>query len=157
MECWLVGPAKEMMRLAFVDNDPDIPGQQTIEGRGFPVWLHNACWLRYCEIAASAVDLSGVEIIVGASAAGPEHGGYAGDEMVNPFDMACEVARLVDAGKSCHKVALEMRRLFPTATLADVQRAFRIGLDRRNWRGPHVFEARQDQELKCRSQTGMSE
>jgi hypothetical protein len=68
--------------------------------------------------------------------------------MVNPFDMACEAASLVDAGKSCHDVAVEMRRLFPTATLADVQRAFRIHLDRQDRRGPLVFEARHDQELQ---------
>jgi len=61
--------------------------------------------------------------------------------MVSAFDMVRETARLVDAGKSCHEVAIEMRRLFPTATLADVQRAFRIGLDRQDPRGRPGSEA----------------
>jgi hypothetical protein len=61
--------------------------------------------------------------------------------MVNAFDMARETARLVDAGKSCREVAVEMRRLFPTATLADVQRAFRVGLNRQGPRGRPGSEA----------------
>jgi uncharacterized protein (UPF0335 family) len=50
--------------------------------------------------------------------------------MTNPFDMAREMARLVDAGKSIGEIAAEMLRKFPTATAADVQRALRIGLER---------------------------
>ena len=51
--------------------------------------------------------------------------------MVNHFDMAREMARLVDAGgKSADALVAEMRRMFPTATAADYERAKRIGLDR---------------------------
>src|SRR5262245_37799561 len=38
--------------------------------------------------------------------------------------------RLVDSGKSIDEIAVEMRRMFPTATAADCQRAMRIGLER---------------------------
>jgi hypothetical protein len=50
--------------------------------------------------------------------------------MVNHFDMACEMARLVDAGISGDEMVAKMRLLFPTATVADYERAKRIGLDR---------------------------
>jgi hypothetical protein len=50
--------------------------------------------------------------------------------MTNHFDMAREMARLVDTDKSSGEIAAEMRRLFPTATAADSQWAMRIGLER---------------------------
>jgi hypothetical protein len=50
--------------------------------------------------------------------------------MVNHFDMAREVAHLVDTGKSDDETVAEMLRMFPTATAADCQRAMRIGLER---------------------------
>jgi len=50
--------------------------------------------------------------------------------MVNRFDMAREMARLVDAGKSTDETVTEMLRMFPTATAGDCQRAMRIGLER---------------------------
>ena len=50
--------------------------------------------------------------------------------IINHFDMACEMARLVDAGISGDEMVAKMRSLFPTATAADYARAKRIGLDR---------------------------
>ncbi len=50
--------------------------------------------------------------------------------MVNHFNMACEMARLLDAGMSSDEMVAKMRRMFPTATTADYERAKRIGLDR---------------------------
>jgi hypothetical protein len=42
--------------------------------------------------------------------------------MVNEFDMAREMARLVHSGKSSDEIAAEIRRMFLTATAADFQR-----------------------------------
>jgi|SRR5215471_4433066 len=50
--------------------------------------------------------------------------------MVNAFDIAREMARLVDACKSGDELAAEMRRKFPTATADDYRRAKIIGIDR---------------------------
>ena len=51
--------------------------------------------------------------------------------MLNHFDMAREMARLIiDGGKSPIEAVAEMHRMFPTATSADCLRAMRIGLDR---------------------------
>src|SRR5262249_6898885 len=50
--------------------------------------------------------------------------------MTNHFDMAKELARLVDIGKAGDELVAEMCRKFPTATAADCDRAPRIGLDR---------------------------
>jgi hypothetical protein len=49
---------------------------------------------------------------------------------INHFDMAKEMARLVDAGKDGDELLAEMCRKFPMATPADCDRALRIGLDR---------------------------
>jgi hypothetical protein len=57
IKCGLVDPAEGMMRLAFVVDDSDNPGQLTIEQRGFPVWLHRKCWLDYCATAAALATL----------------------------------------------------------------------------------------------------
>jgi hypothetical protein len=57
IKCGLVDPAEGMMRLAFVINDSDNPGELTIEQRGFPVWLHRKCWLDYCATAAALATL----------------------------------------------------------------------------------------------------
>jgi len=46
--------------------------------------------------------------------------------MVNAFDMARETARLIDGGKSPGEASAEMRRMFPAATLEDVERASRM-------------------------------
>jgi hypothetical protein len=50
--------------------------------------------------------------------------------MINHFDLAREIARCVDAGKSGDETVAEMHRLFPMATAADYARARDIGLDR---------------------------
>jgi hypothetical protein len=51
--------------------------------------------------------------------------------MINHFDMAREMARLIiDGGKSPIEAAAEMHRIFPTATSADCLRAMRISFDR---------------------------
>jgi hypothetical protein len=50
--------------------------------------------------------------------------------MINHFDMAKEMARLVDAGTSDDEVVAEMRRMFPMATAADYDRAKRVGIER---------------------------
>jgi hypothetical protein len=49
---------------------------------------------------------------------------------VNHFDMAREMARLVDAGKAGDEFVSAMRRKFPSATTADYERAKHITLDR---------------------------
>jgi hypothetical protein len=46
--------------------------------------------------------------------------------MFNTFDMAREMARLIDGGKSPRGGIPEMRRMFPAATLEDVERALRM-------------------------------
>jgi hypothetical protein len=54
-----------------------------------------------------------------------------GAMMVNHFDIAREWVRLViDAGKPSHEGLIELRRMFPGATRADLKRAFRIGIER---------------------------
>jgi predicted solute-binding protein len=50
--------------------------------------------------------------------------------MTNPFDIAREMARLVDAGKGGDDVVTEMLRKFPGITAADLQRAKLIGMER---------------------------
>jgi hypothetical protein len=45
------------------------------------------------------------------------------------FDMAREMTRLMDAGKSSEECATEILRMFPSATGADLERALCIGLD----------------------------
>jgi hypothetical protein len=50
--------------------------------------------------------------------------------MVNHFDMAREMARLVDTGKSGDEIVADVRSMFPTAAAADCRRAMRIGLER---------------------------
>jgi hypothetical protein len=53
VKCGLVDSVEDMMRLAFVtDDDPDYPGELTIEEREAPVWLHKKCWLDYCAMTA---------------------------------------------------------------------------------------------------------
>jgi predicted solute-binding protein len=49
--------------------------------------------------------------------------------MINHFDMAREMTRLMDAGKSTEECATEILRMFPSATGADLERALCIGLD----------------------------
>jgi hypothetical protein len=49
---------------------------------------------------------------------------------MNHFDMARELAHLEGAGMPIEDCAAEMLRKFPTATVADVQRAILIGLER---------------------------
>jgi hypothetical protein len=46
------------------------------------------------------------------------------------FDIAHEVARLVDAGKAGEELVAEIRRKFPRMTVADIQRAKLIGIER---------------------------
>jgi hypothetical protein len=50
--------------------------------------------------------------------------------MNNPFDIAREMARLVDAGKAGDDLVAEMRRKFPRMTAADIQRAKLISVER---------------------------
>jgi hypothetical protein len=50
--------------------------------------------------------------------------------MMNHFDMAREMARLIDAGKSSDEIPAEMRRMFPMAKAADFERARLIGVER---------------------------
>jgi len=44
--------------------------------------------------------------------------------------MAREWVRRVIAGKPSHEALVELRRMFPTATPADLKRAFRIEIER---------------------------
>jgi hypothetical protein len=50
--------------------------------------------------------------------------------MTNPFDIAREMARLVDAGKEGEGLTSEMRRKFPRMTKAELQRAKLITVER---------------------------
>jgi hypothetical protein len=50
--------------------------------------------------------------------------------MVNHFDMAREMWRLVDAGRSAEELANEVVRRFPEARSADIKRAADIAIER---------------------------